>query len=151
MFYNILQIINQISLTPVQYLKLSVCFMICHRKSSNISMIRNCDGSVPPLHGTLNNILHICHAIHIAHLCMTVKLHPLFYRRIHALHCKIAAFPNSNHRSDRKLPVKSIDRRHTLKLHKCPRLDMWHNIGKLLISGKHLYCDRICKIRHIKN
>ena len=60
-FHEGFQIIHQICLYAVDYLKITVFWhrMICIRKRLHISMIGNCNRLMPPFYGAFNNILHI--------------------------------------------------------------------------------------------
>ena len=83
-----------------------------------------CDGKRPvsPLFCTLDNILHIGHAVHIAHLGMTVQLHALSRAVVHPRRREIRNFHDADDRPNRELSVEGIIDGDTLYFQKCPCL-----------------------------
>ena len=87
--YNLLGIINEISLDSVYYLKIKLltllsirAFEVAHRmecicKCLNNTVVSNCNCLMSPSDCLFNNIRYIRHTIHITHLGMTVQLNSL--------------------------------------------------------------------------
>ena len=51
--------------------------MIGVREGLHHAVVRDGDGRMAPLIGPLHDVLHLGNAVHIAHFCMAVQLHPL--------------------------------------------------------------------------
>ena len=81
-------------------------------------MIRHCNGRHPPGLGPLHNIFYLRDAIHIAHLCVAVKLHPLYRTVVNPLAGKILIFFYPPHRANGQLPVKTINGSQSLQANK---------------------------------
>ena len=90
--------------------------MVRVRESLYIAVVRDGNRLVSPLHGAFYNILDIRDAIHIAHLRMAVQLHALLRAGVCTCGRKIRNLFDADHRTDRKLTVELVDRRHTLEL-----------------------------------
>ena len=87
--YNLLGIINEISLDSVYYLKIKLltllsirAFEVAHRmecicKCLNNTVVSNCNCLMSPSDCLFDNIRYIRHTIHITHLSMAVQLNSL--------------------------------------------------------------------------
>ena len=98
---QLLHIVYQIALHSIENLE-TVSFLHCMvgvRKGLDTAVIRHCDGVHAPFFCPLDNILHFGNAVHIAHLCMAVKLHTLYRTVVHALSREILALLDSHNRS----------------------------------------------------
>ena len=70
---------------------------------------------------------------------------------IHSARCEIADLLYTDKRAERQLPVEFVHHDHALDLQKSPRFDITGKLRYLIIMYKHLYCNRIRKVRNIKN
>ena len=69
-----------------------------------------------PFHGPLYNILDIRNSVHITHLGVTVKLHPLLGTVVHTHRPEIGRLLNSDDRTDGQITVKFINGGNALDL-----------------------------------
>ena len=88
------------------------------------AVVCDCDRLVSPFMGTLQNINYLRDTVHIAHLCMAVKLHTFLRRSIHSGFCEITDLADSGYRTDCQFSVKFIDRCYTLDFQKSAFLDI---------------------------
>ena len=77
---NICQVIHYISFYPIEYFERivlieSLNIMVRVRECLCHTVIRDSDRGMAPVMGALYDILHLGDSVHIAHLCMAVKLH----------------------------------------------------------------------------
>ena len=111
--------------------------MVRVRESLYIAVIRDGDRLVPPLHGAFYNILDIRDAIHIAHLRMAVQFHALLRAGVCTGGRKIRNLFDADHRTDRKLTVELVNRRHPLDLQECSFGESpVKQFLQLIVSGK---------------
>ena len=111
-------------------------------------MIRDGNRLMSPVMGSSHQILHLGNAVHITHLCMTVKLHSLLRRRIISGFRKITNLFNSRDRTNRQLPVKFIKGSHSFDFKECPLLHIRKDIRKLVVTHEHFHHDGIRKVCH---
>ena len=104
-----------------------------------------------PLISTFNESFCIRYSIHIAHFGMAVKFHAFLRIIIRTAVFKTGNFLNSHHRTYGKFTVVSVNGSNTFQLYKCLFLNAFCNLLHLVISGKHLYGNRVCKICNGKN
>ena len=114
-------------------------------------MIRDGDRRMSPLIGPLHNILGLRHAVHIAHLRMTVQLHTLAHTGIHAGRSEIRYLLDPCQGTDGQFMVELIHQRHPLDLHKSPRFHITSQLRHLIVVHKHLDRHRVGKVRHIED
>ena len=96
--------------------------MVCVRKGLNHSVVRDGNCRMSPLVGPLYDILGLGHAVHIAHLCMAVKLHTLSCAVVIPGGGEISDFLDPHKGTYCQLVVKPVDHGDALKLHKASRL-----------------------------
>ena len=140
---DLLQVVHQIRLDAVQYLKeiLLVRVRIARLRALSLFLLPEvvpymvrvgkaldntvvCDGNrpVPPFVSALYNVLCLGHTVHVAHLCMAVKLHTFMRRCIHSRRRKIRNLLDSRDCTDRQLMVELIQIDDTLDLDKAAGL-----------------------------
>ncbi len=165
-----MQVVHQICLHPVNHLEksllvrfrlprlLTACLlrlpqvfphMVRVGKGLHDPVVGDGDRRMPPFVGALHDILRLGDAVHIAHLRMTVKLHPLSDASVLAGRRKVGDFLNACKGADGQFMVKLIDRSHALDLDKCP---LFHNACyfiNLLISHEKLHRHGVRIIRDI--
>ena len=97
-FHQLFGVIHQITLHPVEHLKgiSLVQGVISIGKCLDAAVVRHRDGGHAPLLGPFDDILHLGNPVHVAHLGMAVKLHPLFQAVVHALAGKILRLLDSH-------------------------------------------------------
>ena len=121
--------------------------MICLRKCLYNPMVCNGNGRMSPLISTFHQRFGIRNPIHIAHLCMTVKLYSFLWAGIYSGSCKIGNFLNPGYGCNSQFTVKTVYCCHTAKLQKSPLLYMFCHFRHLFISQKHFYYNTVCKVR----
>ncbi len=165
-----MQIVHQICLHPVNHLEksllvrlrlprfLTACLlrlpqilphMVRVGKGLHDPVIGDGDRRMPPFVGALHDIFRLRDAVHIAHLRMTVKLHPLSDASVLAGCRKVGDFLNACKGADGQFMVELIDHSHALDLDKRP---LFHNTCyfiNLLISHEKLHRHGVRIIRDI--
>ncbi len=149
-FNDILKVVHQVSLHPINHLKAVVWLqrMVGVRKCLYIPMVRYGNRLMPPFLGALDDGLDLRHAVHIAHFRMAMELHPFLGAAVHTGAGKIRDFLNPIDGTNRQLPIKAVNRCHALDFEERPLLDSCCKLFYMLIPGKHLHHNRIRKIRH---
>ena len=125
--------------------------MVRIRKRLHTAVVGDSDRVHAPLFGTFDDILDLGNTVHIAHLCVTVKLHSLDRTVVHPLAGEIFAFLDAGNRTDRQLAVKFINVGNTLDADKLSRLGRRLQIIQRIFPCKDLDADCICKIRYRKH
>ena len=153
--HNIRQIIYQICLYPINdfkriFLIQFLYVMVGLGKCLHYPMVGDGNRFMPPVMSPLYNIQHIRNPVHITHLGMTVKLHPLFGTYVLSAHRKIRDFLNSCNRSDGQLIVEPVNIGHPSDFQKGTCMNLPQNLRNLFIPKKHLYHNAVCKICHCK-
>ena len=120
--------------------------MICLRKRLYNPMVCNGNGRMSPLISTFHQRFGIRNPIHIAHLCMTVKLYSFLWAGIYSGSCKIGNFLNPGYRCNSQFTVKTVYCCHTAKLQKSPLLYMFCHFRHLFIAQKHLHNNTVRKV-----
>ena len=115
---HISQVVHQVAFHTVNHFKriiliqrLNIMVRICKRL--NDTVICNRHRRMPPVMRLFQQCCYISYRIHIAHLCMAVKLHTLFRCRIHSGFCKITDLFDSDYRLDIQFRIKTVNRCHT--------------------------------------
>ena len=109
-------------------------------------MVCNGNGRMSPLISTFHQRFGIRNPIHIAHLCMTVKLYSFLWAGIYSGSCKIGNFLNPGYRCNSQFTVKTVYCCHTAKLQKSPLLYMFCHFRHLFIAQKHLHNNTVRKV-----
>ncbi len=143
---DLMQIVHKIGLHAVNHLKESLLVrrrltrlltavflrlpeilphMVRIRERLYHAVVGNGDGRMSPLVSPLYDILCLGHPVHIAHLRMTVKLHPLPYASVLSGSGKIRYLLNTRQRTDGQLMVKPVHHGHAFDLDKGP---FFHNV-----------------------
>ena len=167
-----MQIVHQISLHPVNYLEKALLVrlrltriltavllrlpqilphMVRVGKRLHHPVIGDGNGRMSPLIGTFYKILRLGNPVHITHLRMTVKLHPLSDASVLPGSRKVRNLFYASKRADCQLVIKLVNRRHTLKFDKDP---LFHNIRyffDLLVPHKEFHRHGVRVIRDIIN
>ena len=73
--------------------------MVSIREGLNAAMVRHGNRGHSPFLGPLDDILYLGYTVHIAHLCVAVKLHPLFQAVVHPPGSEILRLLNSHDRT----------------------------------------------------
>ena len=120
--------------------------MICLRKRLYNPMVCNGNGRMSPLISTFHQRFGIRNPIHIAHLCMTVKLYSFLWAGIYSGSCKIGNFLNSGYGCNSQFTVKTVYCCHTAKLQKSPLLYMFCHFRHLFVAQKHLHNNTVRKV-----
>ena len=153
-------VIHQISFHTVDHLKIrirryntapGIKAVVGLRESLHHTVVCNSNGPVSPLIGPFNDGLRIRHTVHVTHLGMAVKLHPLLRAGVCPGTGKGGNLLDSHHTSDGQLTVIPVNGGHTLQFQKGFLLHALQDLTHLVISGEHLHCDGIRKIRDGKN
>ena len=129
-----MQIVHQISLHPVNHLekallvrlRLSCLFtavflrlpqilphMVRIGKRLHDPVVGDGNRRMSPFIGSLHDILRLGNTVHIAHLRMAVKLHPLSDAPVLAGSRKVRDFFDTRKEPDRQLAVELVNRGHT--------------------------------------
>ncbi len=145
-FYReIVQIINQISLTAVKDLKVIVLgkFQSLERmvgiwKRLHNAVIRNRHRTVPPCTCPIDKLFDICNAVHIAHLRVCVQFHPLYWGAITPPHTEILDLFYPCNAADTDIFVITIIDSRPFDTHKISFFNKFEKIGirDLLIFNK---------------
>ena len=145
-----LQIIYQISLHSVDHFKIRIGYfrMICLRERLHSSVIGNRYSLVSPGICPRNNILHIGHAVHIAHFCMTMKLHPFLRAVVHTPGSKIRNLFNAGNRTDGQIVIIPVNCCDSFQFHKTSLFQIRNDFFQIFVFTEHLHHDRIGKIRY---
>ena len=122
--------------------------MVCVREGLHDAVVGDRDSRHTPLIGAFYDVLHLGNPIHIAHLCMTVQLHPLSDAVVHPPDRKIGNFFHAGDRGKSQLMIKFIRQCHTFDLQEISLLQKFFYLSGLLGFYKDLYTDRI---RHIRD
>ena len=83
---------------------------------------------VSPGNGRADEILHIGHTVHIAHLRVAVQLHPFLGAGVHPPHPEIRDLLDAHHGTDGQLTVKFINGGDTLQLNEATLLQSTQNV-----------------------
>ena len=80
------------------------------RKSLHHPVVGDGYGLVSPGDGAFYNLSHVADPVHVAHLCMAVKLHPLLGIGVRAQGAKVRDLFDPHHGGNRKLSVEFVHR-----------------------------------------
>ena len=102
--------------------------MIGVRERLDNAVVGDCQRLVSPGNGGADEILHIGHAVHVAHLRVAVQLHPFLGAGVHPPHPEIRDLLDAHHRTDGQLTVKFINGGDTLQLNEATLLQSTQNV-----------------------
>ena len=120
--------------------------MVCLGKRLHASVVRQGQRRHAPGFCPFQKGRRVGHAVHIAHLGMTVQLHSLFIGVIHTRHREIRDLFDPCHGPDGQLMVETVQNRHAFYFHKSACLNLLFQFRKLIVLCKHFHMDRIGKI-----
>ena len=125
--------------------------MIGIRKRLQYAVVGNRNGRHPPLVSPFHDILHLGHAVHIAHFCVTVQFYPLSDAVVHPSDRKIRDLFYPRNGRNAQLMVKLVRHRDTFDLQEIPFLQKFFDLSGLFCLHKDLHADGIRQIRDRKN
>ena len=125
--------------------------MVCLGERLNHTVIGNGNGLMSPLIGALYQGLCLSNAVHIAHFCMAVKLHPFLRAGIHSCTGKVCNFFDSGNGTNGQFTVKTVNGGNAFQLQKGSLFYLFFYFRNLLVPQEHFDHNRVCKIRNRKN
>ena len=94
--------------------------MIGVRERLHHAVVGNCNGRMSPFVGPFYDVLHLGHSVHIAHLGVTVQLHPFFRAFIAAGYGEIRYFFYAGKGAEGQLVIEPVNGGNAFQLNKSP-------------------------------